>query len=299
MGNLVTTIVTGAVGLVGAAVAAVFIFQERLLYLPDVPTREYEDRPDSFDLPYEDVDSVVTSDGVRLHGWFIPQRNDPMAARCTLLYFHGNAGNIGHRLTHARRLYDGVGCNLLLMSYRGYGASEGKPTQTGFEKDAVAALDYLHGRADIDRSKIFVFGSSIGGAVAISLAARQGQQLRGVLLENTFLSINHMMDEVFPKFFAFLKPLNRNRWDSEKDIAHLQHPILFLSGLQDELVPPSHMKQLYTTSKASSYRKLEVFATGRHNDTWMRGGVAYYAAIREFVNHVNSDLPGWCPTKTS
>ena len=107
------------------------------------------------------------------------------------VYFHGNAGNIGHRLENAKVLYKTLKCNILLVEYRGYGMSDGIPSEEGFYQDAQAAYDFVDSREDLDSSKIVIFGRSLGGAVAIDLASRcdYRDRLLALVVENTFTSI--------------------------------------------------------------------------------------------------------------
>jgi fermentation-respiration switch protein FrsA (DUF1100 family) len=197
-----------------------------------------------------------------------------------------HAGNIGHRLMDVRQFYDS-GFNILIVSYRGYGESEGRPSERGFRLDARSAVAYCRDRRDVlDTKRIFLFGRSIGGAVAIAAAAESDPGvIAGIVVENTFSSVDKMIDVVLPPLRAF-KFLNRNPWNSLSTISSVEAPILFISGLRDELVPPQHVKDLYEA--ASRSRKKEFFAVtdGTHNDTWYRGGHAYREAIRNFVTIV-------------
>ena len=121
----------------------------------------------------------------------------------TMMFFHGNAGTIAERLPNAEGLIKNVGCNVMLVEYRGYGTSQGEPTEAGLKADAQGAIDHLKQRKDIDTDNLFVFGRSLGGAVAISLAAANEGALRGVLVENTFTCIRGMAGALFP-FLAVL-----------------------------------------------------------------------------------------------
>mmetsp|Transcript_29449 Transcript_29449/g.71658 ORF Transcript_29449/g.71658 Transcript_29449/m.71658 type:complete len:301 (-) Transcript_29449:693-1595(-) len=290
MGNLALTIVGAGASLLSIGLGALYALQEHLLYFPNMPTRDYEETPRDYLMAYDDA-SILTQDGVLLHAWLIKQP-DPTAAP-TLLYFHGNAGNIAHRLKDARSMYSMVRCNILMLSYRGYGESQGRPGEKGFVVDAQAALQYVQMHPEVGNTPVFAFGRSIGGAVALALADRQDsnrQPIRGLILENTFTSINAMIDVVMPPYLGFLKWMNRNRWESRRRIESMQTPILFISGLQDELVPPAHMQELFKAATQSRYKKIELIANGTHNDTWFRGGNAYYFAIADFVDHVRRKL---------
>lgn len=192
--------------------------------------------------------------------------------------------DIGYRLPNAVHLYRKVGCNVLLVDYRGYGHSEGEPSERGLKLDAEAALDAMHARADIDASKIVLFGRSLGGAVAVYLAERAPAKVAGVIVENTFLSISSMVDALMPAL-RLVKPLVlRLDWNSERAIQNLPHPMLFVAGLEDELVPHSHMRTLFTLARKSARPVWYAVPNGTHNDTWLRGGDAYFDALRNFLD---------------
>lgn len=132
-----------------------------MLYYPEVPTnsRLFVPAPNTFGLPFENV-YFKSLDSTKLHAYFILQ---PQPHQCkTILFFHGNAGNIGHRLPNAKGLFKHLQANIFLVEYRGYGLSEGVPSESGLYKDAQAALNYLQGRQDIDQRQIVVFGRSLG-----------------------------------------------------------------------------------------------------------------------------------------
>ena len=134
---------------------------DKLLYYPEVPqnSRIFVPSPNTIGLPFESV-YLKSLDSTKLHAYFMPQ---PEPHKCpTILFFHGNAGNIGHRLPNAKGLFKHLQVNILLLEYRGFGLSEGKVSEGGLYKDAQAGLNYLHTRQDIDHRKIFVFGRSLG-----------------------------------------------------------------------------------------------------------------------------------------
>ena len=134
---------------------------DQLLYYPEIPqnSRIFVPAPNTIDLPFENL-HIKSLDSTKLHAYFIPQ---PQTAQCpTILFFHGNAGNIGHRLPNIKGLFKHLQANLLIVEYRGYGLSEGNPSESGLYKDAQAALNYLLNRQDIDHRRILVFGRSLG-----------------------------------------------------------------------------------------------------------------------------------------
>jgi hypothetical protein len=171
--------------------------------------------------------------------------------------FHGNAGNIGHRVPIAKVLVETLGCNVLMLEYRGYGLSSGVPDENGLNIDSQTALDYIRERPETRDTKILVYSQSLGGAVGINLVARNQKKgdIAGLILENTFLCIRKLIPSyVLPKFCSgwfrssqnisvfpparYLARLCHQNWSSEDVLPKIEDvPILFLSGLKDEIVP--------------------------------------------------------------
>uniref|UniRef100_K3XBT1 AB hydrolase-1 domain-containing protein n=1 Tax=Globisporangium ultimum (strain ATCC 200006 / CBS 805.95 / DAOM BR144) TaxID=431595 RepID=K3XBT1_GLOUD len=297
-GWLLNAVYTGGT-LCAGALLVLYMYQDKLLYFPTIPgaskfTRDNPPgyrHPGEFNIDYEDL-MIPTADGVRIHAWLMKQPNH--SARPTIIFFHGNAGNIGYRLPNAVHLYRKVGANVLLVDYRGFGHSEGEPSEQGLKMDAEAALDAMYTRSDIDKSSIVVFGRSLGGAVSVYLAEKAPSKIAAVILENTFLSISSMVDSLMP-FLSYFKPIVlRIDWNSEKAMPKLTHPILFVAGMQDELVPHHHMKTLHKLAIASKRAVWLPVANGTHNDTWLRGGDRYFEALRAFLDSVSS-----CSSATS
>lgn len=159
-------------------------------------------------LPYESI-NIRSTDGVILHAFLIRHNGDKGRFVPTIVYFHGNAGNMGHRLQNAAGMFHTLQCNLLMVDYRGYGLSTGAPLERGLYNDARASIDYLFTRHDLDLNQIVLFGRSLGGAVAIDVGAdpEYYQKLMCVVLENTFTSIPEMAVSIihqsiryFPQF---------------------------------------------------------------------------------------------------
>ena len=182
---------------------------------------------------------LPTPDGETISAFLVKPPNKSQARAITILNFHGNAGNIGHRLPIARVLANDLGCTTLMLEYRGYGLSTGNPDEEGLKVDAQTGLDYIRQRDDLKGNKIVIYGQSLGGAVALNLVAknRGTGDIKGLMLENTFLSIAKMIPKVMPAA-KWLTPLCHEHWRSEEVIPQITGvPILFLSGLQDEIVP--------------------------------------------------------------
>lgn len=181
--------------------------QDNLLYHPEQPphSRVFIPVPSMHALPYETV-NIRSTDNVTLHAFWIRHPNESGHHVPTLIYLHGNAGNMGHRLHNASGIFHTLQCNILMVEYRGYGLSTGAPTEKGIYSDARAAIDYLYTRHDLDLNQIVLFGRSLGGAVAIDVAAdpEYNQKLMCVILENTFTSIPDMAVELIHLSFKYL-----------------------------------------------------------------------------------------------
>ncbi len=237
------------------------------------PTRDVELAPEDVGLRGEDV-FLDTEDGVRIHAYWLPA---PAADRA-ILFLHGNAGNASHRLPNAAALV-GLACHVLLLDYRGYGRSEGKPSEQGSYRDARAALDHLLGERGIPADRVVIFGRSLGGAVAVDLA--QGRALAGVVLESTFTSAGAVARTIFGRPAAWLMG---NRFDSAGKIADLRSPLLFFHGDRDDIVPFELGQQLFEL--APEPKAFETIRGAGHNDTVMVGGRAYLERFRQFLDHV-------------
>lgn len=283
-------------GLIFVSVAGIlYKFQDVLLYFPEQPSSSRIYVPLPTGIPHENV-YIRTKDGVKLNlillrytGGDVPpagnQSAAPPLAPPTILYFHGNAGNIGHRVPNALLMLVNLKANVVLVDYRGYGKSEGEPSEEGLRLDAEAALDYIMTRPDLDKTKVVLFGRSLGGAVAVRLASANPHRVAAVVVENTFLSIPHMAATLFSFLPVRALPLwcYKNQFLSYRHVAHCRMPMLFVSGLSDQLIPPVMMKQLYELSPART-KRLAIFPEGTHNDTWQCQG--YFAALEQFMKEL-------------
>lgn len=182
---------------------------------------------------------IPTNDGEKLSAFYIRGPRGGPNSNLTVLMFHGNAGNIGHRLPIARMIINFTGCNVFMLEYRGYGLSTGEADEAGLHIDAQTALEYLRNRAETSSHKIIVYGQSLGGAVGIRLVARNQARgdIVGLVLENTFLSMRKLIPSVIP-MAKYVTLLCHQVWPSDTLMPQItQVPILFLSGLQDEIIP--------------------------------------------------------------
>ena len=212
-----------------------------LIYASSMPpnSRTELPRPSQFGIHNFEELVIPTDDGEKLSAFYIRAPRGHPNSNITMLMFHGNAGNIGHRLPIARMIINFIGCNVFMLEYRGYGISTGEADEAGLNLDAQTGLAYLRDRAETSSHKYIVFGQSLGGAVAIKLVSKNqdADDVIGMVLENTFLSMRKLIPSVIPpaKYVAWLC---HQAWSSETVLPTITKvPILFLSGLQDEIVP--------------------------------------------------------------
>lgn len=245
----------------------IFFNQKRMMYMP---FREMEDTPDDIDLPYRKV-SIETADGVRLSGWFVGEHENADVA----LFCHGNAGNISHRLETFKAL-DSLGLNTFIFDYRGYGASEGSPTEKGTHLDAEAAWRYLTETEKISPDRIILWGRSLGGAVATKLATKVNA--KGLVLESTFTSI----PEVGAAFYPYLpvKLFARYKYNTEAIIATIDMPVLVVHSPEDEVIYYRFGKRLFEAAvEPKQFLKIQ----GSHNEGFVDSKNIYINGVKEFL----------------
>ncbi|MEA1928837.1 MAG: alpha/beta hydrolase [Candidatus Auribacterota bacterium] len=246
-------------------------FERSRIYYPDPLL---ESTPADIGLIYEDV-TVTTSDKVRIHGWWIPANDN----RGTILFCHGNAGNISHRL-ESIRIFHQLGMNVFIFDYRGYGKSAGSPSEKGTYRDSDAAYDYLHKIRKIAPEKIIIFGRSLGGAVAVELA---GEKEAGALIcESSFTSAVDMGKLVFP--YLPVKLLVFDRYDSISRVGELSLPKLFIHSREDDLIPFEQGERLY---QAAGEPKKFLEIRGDHNEGFLESEEIYRETIDEFLREIN------------
>ena len=280
------------IGMIGALISFIlglYIFIHKMtdwfLYHPNEPidSRTNVCSPKILDLPFEST-YISTSDGILINVFLLKQKPELLVTAPTIIYFHGNAGNIGHRLLNASELYHTLECNILLVEYRGFGHSQGTPSEAGIYKDAEAAINYLLSLSGIAKDKIILFGRSLGGAVAIHLAqhSQLSQKISAIIVENTFTSIPEVAKLLFNcKLVKFIpKWVYKSKYDSLSKIKSIKVPILFLSGLDDELIPPIMMHTLFELA-SSDVKHIQHFEGGTHNFTWRCSN--YYSIIDAFL----------------
>lgn len=216
------------------------------------PTKELAMTPDNIDLKYEDV-YFEAWDQVKIHGWFIRHENP----RATILFFHGNAGNIGDRLALIQYFHN-LQLNVFIIDYRGYGNSEGHPNEQGIYRDAQGAYDYLLTRDDVDTNKIISYGASLGGVVAIDVASKN--DFAGLIVDSTFTSAADMAKIIYPFVPSGLLMI---KFDSANKINKIDAPKVFIHSSEDATVPFHLGQKLF---ELSSEPKEFVRVKGGHND---------------------------------
>ena len=250
LGRMLWSIVRIAVIVYVVFGVILFLFQKRFIYQP---RRGVTQTPEIIGVEFETV-RLTTADGVSLSAWYVPSSMD----RGTVLFCHGNAGNISGRLPTIGKFH-ALGLNVMIFDYRGYGDSGGSPGEKGTYLDAEAAWDHLIDVRNARPERIVVFGRSLGGAIAAKLAV--DRKPAAAILESTFTSIPDLARRMYPVYPTRL--LARVRYDTIKRIGDLSCPVLILHSPDDEIIPYAHGRKLF---EAAPEPKEFVEMTGGHND---------------------------------
>jgi len=254
------------------------LFEERLIYFP---SREIELTPESLGLEHDEV-FLAASDGIRVHGWFLPSFPRPSPAY-NILVCHGNAGNISGRLDRALLLRRNLGVDVFLFDYRGFGRSEGRPSEEGTYRDAVAAHRYLVEERRIAPERLILLGESLGAAVAIELSLRE--DVAALVLEAPFTSIADMGRVAYP----FLTPFTsfvRTRYDNLKKIPEVALPLLIFHGRRDPTVPFAQGEALFRAAREP--KTFVAVENAGHADAFLVGGEAYWNAWERLLQSLDS-----------
>jgi hypothetical protein len=235
------------------------------------PTRPLGWDPSAVGLDFLDI-HPVTRDGIRLHGWFVPKPG----ARHTFLIFHGNGGNISHRVEWIRMLHS-LEAHVVIIDYRGYGRSEGKPSEAGLYLDALAAHDWWAKERAADQSKLVLVGESLGGAVAVDLASKV--PVDGLVLQSTFGTAWDMAKRMFP--LGLLQPLTGVRFDSVSKIGKIRCPKLFIHGNRDDIVPMALGRKLFDASPPP--KEFYEVPGANHNDLLLLVGPEYLTRLKSLL----------------
>jgi fermentation-respiration switch protein FrsA (DUF1100 family) len=252
-----------------ALAALIFFAQPKLLYYPEIG-RDIVATPADAGLDYESVE-IATSDGNMLQGWFVPVPD----ATGTVLFLHGNAGNISHRMEYLS-MFHRLGYNTFIFDYRGYGNSSGTPSEQGTYLDAQAAWHYLTENRNIPSDRIILFGESLGGAIAAWLAAREKPAV--LVLASAFTSVPDMAAKLYP--FLPVRLLSRFEYDTLKSLKSVSCPVFITHSPDDEIVPFAQGQALYEAAPEPK-RFLEL--QGGHNDGFIFMRKEWADALDQFV----------------
>lgn len=256
-----------------ALAVVIFVFQSRLVFLPDLAGRAVVDTPERMGLVYEDVE-LQTADGKVLHGWWLPHAQ----ARGTLLFQHGNAGNISHRLDSLMIFHD-LGLNVFIYDYRGYGQSTGRPSEQGVYVDAETAWAWLVEDQGIDAGEIILFGRSMGAAIAAELGRRVNAG--GLILESSFTSVPDIGAEVY--WWLPVRLLARIRFPTVEYVAESNAPVLIVHSPDDEIIPFAHAERIF---EAAPEPKSLLEMRGDHNTGFLMSRDIYRDGLDRFLNEV-------------
>ncbi|KAI0299722.1 Alpha/Beta hydrolase protein [Multifurca ochricompacta] len=300
MSNLIPSLETFAKGTAATAaglgtlgMGLLYYGQNFLIYPSAFPAgaRENVPVPSDFSIPYTDLE-LTTRDNIKIKAFLLLQRlvlnmsetpvekdnalsdEEFAATRPTILMFHGNGGNHGHRIPLGKIFFGKMRCNVIMLSYRGYGHSEGTPSEKGLQTDAQTVLDYVHAHPLLARTPIILYGQSIGGAVAIDLAYRNPQMITALIIENTFMSLPRLIPMAMPWLgpFSFLC---HQKWESYLKAPKLPPDmhVLMLGGARDEVVPRSQMHELWAIIRNRGRPPTSRAAAGRSPEKAQRGTV--------------------------
>ncbi|MCE8016586.1 alpha/beta hydrolase [Halomonas sp. MCCC 1A17488] len=265
-------VIASLVGIYGLVVVLAWFFQERLLYLPHMG-REHVATPADRGLAWQQIE-LATADGVTLDAWWIPVES----ARGSLLFLHGNAGNISHRLDSIRQFHR-LGLSVLILDYRGYGRSEGRPSEAGTAHDARAGWRWLIEQG-VPAGEIVLFGRSLGAAVAAELAAAlpPEEQPAAIILESPFRSVPALGQRLYP--FLPVRWLATLDYPTERYVRQIESPLLVIHSREDEIIPYAEGEAVFA---AANEPKAMLTIRGGHNTGFIESEPEYSASIDDFI----------------
>jgi len=251
-----------------ALATVLYFMQPKFLYSP---MREVFSTPAELELDFEDV-VFKSADGINLSGWYVPV-NDP---KFTLLFCHGNGGNIAHRLDSIN-IFHNLGLNCFIFDYRGYGNSQGKPDEEGTYTDAVAAYKWLNEEKKIQAENIIIFGRSLGGIIAAQLAGKV--KVGGLVVESAFTSYVDIAKEYYP--YMPVRWFARFSYSTIDYIKNVHCPVMLIYSRNDEIVPYKFGLELYEAANEPK-EFIEIF--GGHNDCFLASGEIYTEVWEKWLN---------------
>ena len=265
---------------IGLAIALYF-GQSNLVYMP---SKDVIETPETLGIKFEDI-QIVTKDNVNLDAWFVPAKDDNLVGKGVILFCHGNGGNISNRLSYLPIFRD-LGLSTLLFDYRGYGKSEGKPTEEGTYADVEAVWQYLTQEKQIPPQKIIIYGESLGGAIASYLAEKTTQpdgknSAGGLVLASTFTSISDRASELYP--FLPIRWLSRFSYNSIDRLPNIKIPVLLIHSTDDEIIPFTHGDRNF---QVANQPKTLVKIHGDHNGGFLDSLETYRNGLNEFIQKI-------------
>ena len=270
MWNSVVLIVLTLVGAYASFAALLYFYQGSFVYYPQ---RQLVATPAQFGLNYEDV-RFKAQDGVELFGWYLPVKDE----RGVLLFFHGNAGNISHRML-SLQVFNRLRLSTFIFDYRGYGQSAGRPDEAGTYRDAEGAWRYLVEQRGVSPDRIIVFGRSLGAAIATYIASKHTP--RALIVESAFTSVPDLAARFYP--FMPVRWLTRYHYSTREYLQRVSCPVLVVHSREDDIIPFAHGHSLF---EAAQSPKDFFEINGGHNDALLVTGKRYENGLDRFLVNV-------------
>ncbi|WP_055075656.1 alpha/beta hydrolase [Pseudanabaena sp. 'Roaring Creek'] len=267
---------------------ALYFGQSNLIYMP---SKDLLETPKDNGLKFEDI-QITTKDNINLYGWFVPATDSDPIGKSIILFCHGNGGNISNRVSYLPIFRD-LGLSTLLFDYRGYGKSDGTPTEEGTYADVEAAWQYLTQEKQIPPKKIIIYGESLGGAIASYLAQNLAQKTsqdygqdyknaaRGLILASTFTSVSDRAAELYP--FLPIRLLSQFSYNSIDRLPKIKIPVLIIHSIDDEIIPFHHGERNF---QSANLPKKLLKIKGDHNGGFLDSLETYRTGISEFVQRI-------------
>jgi fermentation-respiration switch protein FrsA (DUF1100 family) len=276
--KIIFNLLTVAASIYVLLALALYLLQGKMVFLSNMPGRALTASPGDIGLEYEDV-FLTSSDDERIHGWYVPAANP----RGVVLFFHGNAGNISHRLDSIA-IFNQLGLSTLIIDYRGYGQSSGKTSEQGTYLDAQAAWDYLVEERGIAEERIIIFGRSLGGAIGAWLGSHQSPA--AVIIESSFSSGVDMGRRMYP--FLPVRLITRLRYPVAEYASRMQSPVLVVHSRDDEIIPFEMGETIYSAvTQTKSFLELH----GDHNAGFYLSRQTYIPGLDRFMESVLGPMP--------
>ena len=265
-----------------AAMIAIYFAQALFIYAPQMPTRDLVATPTDIHLEYEDL-TLITPDNKRINAWYIPAKipeniQGNKQDTKTILFFHGNAGNISHRL-ETIKIYNQLGFNFLIFDYRGFGISTGKPSELGTYLDADTVWQYLIDEKKLVPAQIILAGRSLGGGVAAELAKKVRPAM--LILESTFTS----MTEVSAKHYPFMPTslIVKHEYETNLKLKDIHCPVVFAHSTNDEVIPFDHSQRNFA---AANEPKQFITLRGGHGSGFLLTKKDYISGLQKAFNEL-------------